>query len=53
MSSKVGGMVGYGQYRNVVAAGLSRQHILKVPMLTDPTLPRYGTDRIQVRYNNE
>ena len=41
--------LGYGQYRNAVASGPRTYDIpSKFERLTyDPTLPRYGTDRIQ------
>ena len=42
--------LGGGQYRNAVASGRSRTYeiLSKIERLyVDPTLPRYGTDRIQ------
>ena len=52
LPQKSGITVGHGQYRNAVATGQLGIHdiprILSDPQY-DPTLPRYGTDRVQVR----
>ena len=42
------GLVGPGQYRNAVASGLPLHYMDKV----HPTLPRYGTDPVQVSSPN-
>ena len=51
-ASRVRINLGPGQYRNAVASGQPvHQNILEYCMLAvDPTLPRYGTDPIQLRF---
>jgi len=45
-------MLGHSQYRNAVASGQSRnRNDPRVLMYNaDPTLPRYGTDCVQVEF---
>jgi len=50
LPQKSGFRLGYGQYRNAVASGLSRTYeiLSKIERPTyDPTLPSSGPDRIQ------
>ena len=43
-------VLGRGQYRNAVASGRAvRRTLMLLDGQRDPTLPRYGTDLVQVR----
>jgi hypothetical protein len=50
LPQKSKGIVGYSQYRNAVASGRTSasQFAKNIVFEADPTLPRYGTDLLQV-----